>query len=53
MTKFPNSQGVINAEITRLVGNPDTLKSYMATKTKEQQDLGRSHYRTVKGLMKK
>jgi len=53
MTKFPNSQGVINAEITRLATNPDALKIYMATKTKEEQELGRSHYRTVKGLMKK
>jgi len=53
VTKFPNSQGCINAEITRLVDNPEQLKIYMATKTKEQQDLGRSHYRTVMRLKKK
>lgn len=50
---FSNNQGFINANIVKLLGNPEELKKYTDTLTEDQVIKARDHAITVLRLKKK
>lgn len=50
---FSNNQGCINANVVKLLGNPEELKKYTDTLTEEQVIKARDHTRTVLKIRKK
>ena len=50
MSRFKDSQGVINGKITALADNPEELKEFMKDKTPEQKKQGRIHLTMIRKL---